>query len=1801
MQILPSILIADPDDSFRALMRDLLCDSADISESVDGDAAYQFLLNHPQTVLMLMDADLRLSDGTPLLPAVRTVSGLSPAVIACSSNVDDTLCQTAIESGAADCFPKNIPRAIAHRRIQNVLNSHLSFDASTQPSFDGKEKAFVEIDNRLQALINAVPGGIITCEMGAPSLKLLYYNDAACELLGYTRQEYARLADTDLLQAIYPKDIDDVRNQIRFFCDHRQNVSFSFRVLNKRGEIRWLCLSASPLISPDGRLLCCAVLNDVSLQKENELRIEQALHEMEFRSEHDLLTGISNRESFNRLTAQMLQQRSETPHVLLAINIQRFKVVNEMLGTELGDIVLRTIGTTLHRLFHKLGTVARLEADHFSACIPRDELDIEAIDSALQKAIRPLNTQYHIILSYGIYQIHSIHIPVEKMCDRAAMAQRTIKGSAVKRYAYYDDDMRRQMLEEQFIIEEMHDALQKGQFVPFFQPIYSLTTRRPVSAEVLVRWLHPVRGMIPPAKFIPLFERNGFITKLDTVVWDQACALLASWRRKGLDVLPLSINISRVDLYHPRLCEDLLNLLERYGLEPSLLKLEITESAYTDDPETLAAILTRFRSAGFHILMDDFGSGYSSLNTLKDMPVNILKIDMRFLDKLENSPRAASILTSVVRMAKWLSMPVVAEGVETKEQFDFLHSVGCDDAQGFYFAKPMPADDYEKLLADGAGSFCMDSSPVENAVDLDALWNSSRELTLLFNSLIGGMVMYEWIGDMLEIRRVNDAYYRVLGCTSQQVFGDGRNALDSLHPEDRPLLMEKCQACMTGKQIERVTVRHRNGNGHMIWLEIKLRHVATTGANPIFICIVSDVTETKEAEQNRSLEKYTLALRSMFGRIFEMNFTRDRFRDLYRTDGEPNTEMYTIAQGREHFARRIHPEDLPLFGQTFDPAYLQQRIEESGKLGFTVEQRMMDDSGSYSWYARTFLKLDHLDGDTVYLLCTSNITPRKQYELLAAENRVLQVKQQEQQLYRRLMEYIGTILIEWDCASQTLSHSPGYEQLACSRFSIASIAHGSHLNDIAHPDDVPALRVFLRNAIDLNLNQSVSVRLLNTDGQPCLCRVDVFSPKAPDGSLFRRVAAIRRIEDQAVLPEDLLSPPTFETIADSLLVGLCIVEYAGGQWKPTFLSNGYRSLMGYGIESCVTLTAEEQTVFADVAQKLTDTGKPITVEYRAPHQNGSSLWLRAHAACISAKGDPAPRIYIVMADITESKVEQEYLPSLMNKIPVAIGIYELDHPYRRTYGNQALACLFESSHPQWDAHCNDDPIIRHLYALSPEQKEAFSLAVKSPYSIREVFLFRRKDGNPVWIHLQIYVFGADTGIPVCFISAAPGEDPSIACQPRLPGEEESRQLLLAHMDSLTFEYDVTADALTLYFRSKGIAPYKRQIPNHLAALENSPLIPVRFQPLYRDAFARLCRCACADELECPACFDGGERRWRRFQMMSTAGDDGQVTRIVGRIADISHEKQLEEQLSWEQQYRKALMAETLFMFEVNLITYRAELLHSAKTATKAFYPGLNYVNLLRSTPYIHPEDLARVRAAFTPSRLRALYRRYEAESAVQTRILNTRGQWVWVECTFHLLEGERMDMPRLLLHIRVVDSQKRIENELRKRADTDPVSGVYNRRAMQEHVARLLPDSVSRVDGFFLLDIDWFKQINDTFGHAVGDDVIRRISNRLRGVLRSTDLIGRLGGDEFMLYIKGISPEDARVKATHVLDSVRELSGSFPEGLSLSASIGISLSPIHGFDFETLYRNADQALYQAKKQGKNCFSVYDPAIDPEKG
>lgn len=419
---------------------------------------------------------------------------------------------------------------------------------------------------------------------------------------------------------------------------------------------------------------------------------------VDYLATYDELTGIYNKQAFYAKTKEMLLDNPDKNFDLLRINIERFKVLNDLFGESTGDKLLRYIGKFLKEINLPLCVSGRLYADNFVVCYEAGKGDSRRMINTLQMVADSFAINNRTILSFGLYRIDDKTLPVSVMCDRANMALWKAKGNFKNPYCEYDEKMRQQVLKEQKIINAMEMAIQNKEFTLYLQPKYDIEKGTIIGAEALVRWISLENGFISPGDFIPVFENNGFVYEVDKFIWEESCRYLRKWLDEGREVHPISVNVSRIDLYDPKLVQHLVDLREKYQLPSQYLELEITESAYTEDPEQIITITRQLREAGFVILMDDFGTGYSSLNMMKDIQIDVLKLDMGFLKSSDYSAKGGNILTAILKMAESLKMQTIAEGVETKEQVEFLKSIGCKYVQGFYYSKPLPVDEFEKLI-----------------------------------------------------------------------------------------------------------------------------------------------------------------------------------------------------------------------------------------------------------------------------------------------------------------------------------------------------------------------------------------------------------------------------------------------------------------------------------------------------------------------------------------------------------------------------------------------------------------------------------------------------------------------------------------------------------------------------------------------------------------------------------------------------------------------------------------------------------------------------------------------------------------------------------------------------------------------------------------------------------------------------------------------------------------------------------------------------------------------------------------------
>ena len=414
--------------------------------------------------------------------------------------------------------------------------------------------------------------------------------------------------------------------------------------------------------------------------------------------DHRVLKEFSSDQSpkiFGDAVSAMMARHPDEEIAFIQFDVERFKLINEKYGVERGDELLSYLSTSLALLCNEEQPFCRLTSDVFMLVTTYEN------DKALLDFIHKIESlltgfkdmDYRLIFGVAIAEDRTLH--TRRHGDNATIARRSIKGNALNNIGFFNGRMKSELHRKQTIEDDMKNALLDNQFVMYLQPKYSISKGKIIGAEALARWIHPQKGMISPAEFVPIFEQNGFILKLDQIIWDSACKKLREWIDSGITPVPISVNISREYIHTFDVVGELNHLVKKYDIPVHYLELEITEST---DAEGVSDVVSRLKEAGFTMLMDDFGSGYSSLNMLKTTQFDVLKIDREFLSEFMESSRGRKIISHTISMSQDIGLDIIAEGVETKEQAKFLSECGCDAAQGFYYSKPVTQEEFDKQL-----------------------------------------------------------------------------------------------------------------------------------------------------------------------------------------------------------------------------------------------------------------------------------------------------------------------------------------------------------------------------------------------------------------------------------------------------------------------------------------------------------------------------------------------------------------------------------------------------------------------------------------------------------------------------------------------------------------------------------------------------------------------------------------------------------------------------------------------------------------------------------------------------------------------------------------------------------------------------------------------------------------------------------------------------------------------------------------------------------------------------------------------
>lgn len=697
----------------------------------------------------------------------------------------------------------------------------------------------------------------------------------------------------------------------------------------------------------------------------------------------DAATGLLGKEAFFDEAAAYLRHSGARDVSIVCFDVDHFKLFNDLHGLDCGDELLRYLGRALALRFSPDGAqpLARLAADTFALCATG--IRPERVERILVDISSECPNGIDAIVRAGVYRIEDPASPVSIMCDRAVIALRTVKGSYFDRVALYDPGMREALVLEREVVAGIESALREDRIELFLQPKCNIRTGKIVGAEALARWRHPERGIVAPGEFIPLIERNGLVRSLDLRVWEKTAAWIRGLIDEGVQPVPVSVNVSRADIYLVDVAAELHALVERYGIEPSLIEVEITESAYSERPDRIVAAFDELAERGFTVLMDDFGSGYSSLNMLKDINVDVLKIDMRFLDR--DDRRSKDIMESVIRMARWLDLPVIAEGVETREQVNFLLDVGCSYAQGYYYARPMEAAAFEALLTDGSKvqhEQCALQDARRPILDFRDLLHENTISDRMLSSIIGSVALYSYADGDLRLIRGNEAYRRLIATLGEGVNGaeEGGSLLPFVHDEDRDSLVAAAEETVRSCPDDGVeVVVRRMGTNGCHWHKMRLFHLNTTNGSATVYGSVTDVTERMEYMEalRKSEQRFEMTLEASGTVVFELDIpTRTARYSEFLQQAFGLAE--TVANAPEGFIEQgtVAEESIEDFRAIYRDLY-------AGAPRTSAVVRAIMGDGSRAWNRVTLLAMPNEAGAPVKAVgLVENVTRETEMDLL---------------------------------------------------------------------------------------------------------------------------------------------------------------------------------------------------------------------------------------------------------------------------------------------------------------------------------------------------------------------------------------------------------------------------------------------------------------------------------------------------------------------------------------------------------------------------------------------------------------------------------------------------------------------------------------------------------------------------------------------------------------------------------------------------------------------------------------------------
>lgn len=1423
---------------------------------------------------------------------------------------------------------------------------------------------------------------------------------------------------------------------------------------------------------------------------------------------------IHREPSFYQIASEILKEQDNGKYLLVAIDVEHFKLFNEWYGKEAGDQFLLHIANHLKKFDDENGSVScYLGADDFMSLVPDENGNLERLQERIIGYVRQYSGSAGFLPLLGVYEIIDRDISLATMYDRAIIAMSSIKGNYMERCSRYDEAMMKQLEENHVLFTEVQQGLKNNEFIFYLQPKCNMATGRIVGMESLVRWQHPERGIVAPGVFIPFLEESGFIVKLDIYIWNEVCRYIRKWLDKGGKLLPISVNVSRVDIYTMDVVDYFEKLIDRYRIPPQLLEIEITESDFAEGNQTILQVVEKMQNSGFAVSMDDFGSGYSSLNMLKDINVDVLKLDMKFLEMNENSTgQGLGILEAIIRMARLIGMRMIAEGVETKEQVEFLVDMGCLYGQGYYFYRPLSTTQFEKLLENPEN---FDYRGIEarklGNLGVKDLMNADMFSETMIHNILGGIGFYKVNGSDIELIQVNENYYQVTGSNPVDLEEQRKHIQERVYEEDRNEFREIFRRAdrdrLNGGAGE---VRRFREDGSIIWVQVRIFLIKEQEEGRIYYGAISDITEKKRreeilkysqkalqsamhiaerdasfmqlAEENQTTASAIFAQMTpggMIGGYCEEDFP------LYFADSavikllgyENYTEFAEAIHGK--VVNTIHPDDREQVAKDIGPEYY------SG-LEYTTKYRMPKKDGTWFWTLDKGKVIRAEDGRLAIISAFMDISDTMAAQQELEEKNELLERQNHELSFMR-----NNIPGGYHWCADNVEHDFLYiseqfqEMFGYTEKEISEIFERKYMN-MVHPDDRDRVKIEVSNMGKSTAISQFEYRMKSKRGYIWVI----------DQSQYIHYEGKTVIQGFTLdVTESVNLRNTMKTIMEYTPDCIGFLKEKEGVWTYDIAADGMKTSLGYGVEEYMGgvigrpdqghMGTDGRIQLNDDFQEILTKKKEYKNVFKVALPNQKVHWISLTVRYVREEVDTC--IFLcVLSDITSLKKKEHDL---------------------WMSGQKSRSILRQAQLSSWSWDMSS-----HILMLD---------------NIRENkgFLEGYVESESGEVTIEDF--------PACFLNG----------------------------ETIVEEYRGKVET---YFSDIGSGKSKTNA-----------------------------------QCEFPIHRKDGRTSWVRMMCELVVDEEGNPAEAIGYYLDIT--KEMQEMIE-KQDTLKALEAfrnQTLYDFKVSL---SGDKVCSGGGAVQWLEETQGQQSMQFSTiieyfceNLIAPEDREKVRNFADVDRMTGAYLEgYTTEALDYQRVYN--GEMRWMRMNFNYTRSEASGEVFAYIYVTDIDKQKRQEMHLTRLAQTDAMTGLYNRNTARPKIDEYLAMSDSKSAIVIMFDMDNFKLVNDVFGHNYGDYIIKKNAAQLQEFFRKDDIICRMGGDEFLVLCKDVDENRIRQRLERIIKQMPNTYNMGEKTIKLSISAGYAVFPSDGRCFDELYQKADIALFSSKMQGKGTYRRYDASM-----